>query len=341
MTPDIDLDALTALLDDASPAPWTTEYAFEFGTYEVNSGDVLVCYSAGTKAQADLIAALRNAAPALLSALTATRAELERLRATNGCPSCAAGGCDEFIHLPAPGRDEIRQLGEMQRDLNDAQFQLGQTRTEADKLRAKLAEVRRLCDNTIWILNANDVRAVLDAAPAAAPQPHHCRSHLTGQPWGESWCVLPPAHDGLHAEAGRRWYDEHACSDEAHHGSAGAGTNSGHCGLCGSDDCPGVPGKGCTPGPFETVEPACGALGPHGMVCVAPAGHAMAHYVGGVVTTTWTNRDMAAGAGDGEQDTATTDVCRSCGLPQPCGFKTPHPIITASGQGTAGEESTA
>lgn len=29
----------------------------------------------------------------------------------------------------------------------------------------------------------------------------------------------------------------------------------GHCGLCGSEDCPGKPGEGCTPGPFEAYEP--------------------------------------------------------------------------------------
>lgn len=73
--------------------------------------------------------------PALLSALTAARAELETAR--------AVALSNKAAHTTA--------------------FD------ECERLTAQLAEVRRLCDNTIWILNANDVRAVLDTAPVAAP----------------------------------------------------------------------------------------------------------------------------------------------------------------------------
>jgi hypothetical protein len=45
------------------------------------------------------------------------------------------------------------------------------------------------------------------------------------------------------------------CAPECRCGAgAVAGTNSGHCGLCASEDCPGVPGMGCMPGPFEAVD---------------------------------------------------------------------------------------
>jgi hypothetical protein len=52
--------------------------------------------------------------------------------------------------------------------------------------------------------------------PPATVEAPSCRSHLTGQPWGESWCVLDTAHK-VHAESNIRWTDEQACADEGHH----------------------------------------------------------------------------------------------------------------------------
>jgi hypothetical protein len=60
--------------------------------------------------------------------------------------------------------------------------------------------------------------------PATTTPTTPCRSHLTGQPWGESWCVLAAGHGGAHAESWLRWTDEQACADEGHHGVATAET---------------------------------------------------------------------------------------------------------------------
>lgn len=66
------------------------------------------------------------------------------------------------------------------------------------------------------VLRLSQEPLTVDYGPVTVPSPG-CRSHLTGQPWGESWCAIDAIHE-VHAEGNSRWTDEQACADEGHHG---------------------------------------------------------------------------------------------------------------------------
>jgi hypothetical protein len=219
---------LIALEKAAYAAPWTVEYdSYRDDERWVVKADCTPVAFCDEKEEAITLAGMRNMLPELLSALTATRAELERLRATNGCPSCAAGGCDEYIHLPAPP-NLVAEMAETRAELTRAQKAAGQMLDIVMELRK--------------------------AAPAAAPQP------------------------------------DEPTRNECPCGGRGL-TCYGFCGLP----------RTC---PNEYTRPGGRQRGDRIVRCHLPAGHTGEHEEADTERT-WLNADDA-GAGDGEQDTATT-----------------------------------
>lgn len=178
MTPDIDLDELTALIEAADlPSPIEMEYRFsaelmcDVGTMIVGKGVEARIHTVQT---ALLIEAALNNLPALLSALTATRAELEQTKAA---------------------AVELEPLS---------------ARAEADKLRAVVEAARKVAagitETFPHIRDAQPawfhpgtielVRAV-DALAAAAPRP------ICGDATFGEVCAKPAGH----VEAGDNWHE--------------------------------------------------------------------------------------------------------------------------------------
>jgi hypothetical protein len=205
-TPDIDLTALTALEQAATPAPWRVDFAFTDGTHEISHEDILVAYSSGTRANAQLIATMRNRLPALLSALTAARAELDEFKAALleiGEKVDRANGYEPqnrvTVELSSALDRLIRERDSLARRCAVRFSETEAARGEADKLRAELLAANIRADNaaisrdrlrrdmaelTRWAdgeqredVPADEILDVLkqrhweDVAPAAAPQP--------------------------------------------------------------------------------------------------------------------------------------------------------------------------
>lgn len=254
MTPDIDLDALTALLARTEAAPWTAEYDAIDNMWLVHSHnmDIAKVYE---KDDALLFCAARNQLPALLSALTAARAELDDLR------DASAVQRDDLEHVMQAARELRAELDAMTGVAKALRITVEEMLSGKQHTRAR---------TLTWESTLKYATEAL-ANPADAPQPD----------------------------------------------------DPGHCGLCGCEDCPGIPGKGCTPGPHETATlwgdedaadapcKTCGqpwrnrrhqCSGTLGLIAEARASVAL----DGETQTLGPATVVDAGAGDGEQDTSTT-----------------------------------
>lgn len=139
MTHDIDLDALTALLKAADltlPLGLSKEVDLRDG---ITTG--LLAHGSGIEARiyveetADLIVALLNAAPALLSALTAKTAELDQLKA-KGSPGVMHEVDRAFYDLTIKERDAAKVRA------SNYAHQRDEARQERDAARAELERTR-------------------------------------------------------------------------------------------------------------------------------------------------------------------------------------------------------
>jgi hypothetical protein len=210
-TPDIDLDALTALEHHAIPAPWTAEITGPTmaGQHQWSikaERGAFVMWVRGQAEDVDAFVAARNNLPALLSALTAARAELDEFKAALleiGEKVDRANGYEPqnrvTVELSSALDRLIRERDSLARRCAVRFSETEAARGEADKLRAELLAANIRADNaaisrdrlrrdmaelTRWAdgeqredVPADEILDVLkqrhweDVAPAAAPQP--------------------------------------------------------------------------------------------------------------------------------------------------------------------------
>jgi hypothetical protein len=103
-TPPVDLDRIEALLSKATDAPWHRDPIYwtfriiEKGCFDVEDGPEGT--NCPRRDDADLIAELRNAAPAMVAELRALRAAVAAMRPFAGHADVGQTVCDSFFGNP-------------------------------------------------------------------------------------------------------------------------------------------------------------------------------------------------------------------------------------------------
>jgi hypothetical protein len=95
MTDELDLDAIEALANAATPGPWEVDYDERVGgADQILRGNLTICFMSSPRREynAEFIAAARAAVPALV-------AEVRRLRAA---VAAAKGEADEYHYIVRP-----------------------------------------------------------------------------------------------------------------------------------------------------------------------------------------------------------------------------------------------
>lgn len=141
MTPDIDLDALSELLEPVEAAPWVAEYDAIDNMWLVHSNAMDIA-KVHEKDDALLFCGARNQLPALLSALTAARDERDEARAAVlelGDAIIRANGWEPQSGVTVELSSALERLV-VQRDL--LRENRDQSRAESDRLRAELETAR-------------------------------------------------------------------------------------------------------------------------------------------------------------------------------------------------------
>lgn len=182
-SPALDLDALTALEQAATPAPWRLdrECAYdECAVYSPN-GAVGLAWSLD---DAELIAAARNALPALLSALAAARGERDHyLRSFSAC--CAL---NDRVHAKVREQYDVIAHAKKQRD--EAIEQAKQAQAVVTAAYKFADDMALFCSpHGVSYRYAEQLRAALDEAGAtSAAAPKATCSCQWSPVQGRIWC---------------------------------------------------------------------------------------------------------------------------------------------------------
>lgn len=217
--------ALRALLDAATPAPWSQEYKDSDIIHGPNGTVAETMY---VPADAELIAALRNQMPGLLD-------ELDRARLRDEA-------CHRYLDL---AKEELHHLSR----------ELAETERERDLLGRQHQALLDLTAKHRWAVRVKDLHQVLITDPGDDDTARYVDfTYSADGSKGLAWLQCRGGHTLFELDRQRlREFIDMAVST---YRFLTGGPD--HCGLCGREECSGLAGDpdGCMPGPFEEVEPA-------------------------------------------------------------------------------------